>query len=365
MPMANHILSTVAFCIWIGFGLDLSELSILVNTKRLEPTSYDNDEAKLENEVEQNSAYIFGAKSIYLPIKKKVSTKLSGRVTDALLLDLYDKESPRFWIVEIELASHSVKHHVQPQITGFVRALEEEGTRAEMVEILFDEQKRKPEMQELLREAARGEEIHKLLTDVIKGDVGVVIVADDITQQLADAVKDLSRYKGVAEVVPLSFRSFKNSEGTIFAFTPYSELELQKPSGENRIKGKSRKNWAGLFEWADMGGAELVNKVIAQVESDFPGAAHKPVGKYYEFYAEGLGKGKFLSIILSKSHLELRFGLPGDSPLASDKRLKSFRGWFFHSPNRLEHGMLVKTREDLIYASKFIRASYEAATGNA
>ena len=346
--------------------MSLSQLSILAGDLRFEPVSYDSED-KLERQVEENSRQIFGGHCIYFPIRASVSNRLRDRVTDGLLLDLSDRENLRFWIVEIELSSHSVRSHVEPQVRDFVRALEEESTRSELVELLYARSKTNPQVVEMLREVAKGEDVHWLLTHILKGECGVIVIAEELTKELDIVAKDLSRYRGAAEVKLMVFRSFRDAkDNTLFAFTSLREEsapELEVKVTPTRARTSSSDTWMRKLEWADTGGSRLVSDVISKIEAEFPSVVHKPLGKHYAFYSNVLGKGRFMAIVLSKGHLELRFGIPKDSPLASDSKLKPLKGWFFHSPRLIERGMTVKSKADIEYASKFMQAAYEASKG--
>ncbi len=333
-----------------------------MNDKRFEPILYEK-EHDLEEHVKQHSAQLFGQKCVYLPIRALVSSKLSNRVTDGLLLDISNTENPRFWIVELELATHSVRSHVEPQVRDFIRALEDEGTRSELVEVVYDQVKSNPVATGTLLDTAKGNDLHWMLTHILKGQCGVMIVADEPTDQLQLVCNDLTRYKGAAEVKLVIFRSFRNKENnTLFAFTsPREELETDSDIQAIPPRAATLDSWSKKLEWADKGGSNLVSALISNVEIELQGTAHKPIGRHYAFYANGLGKGRFMAVVLSKGHIELRFGIPKDSPVISDRKLKAIKEWFFHSPRLVERGMTVRTRADIQYASKFIRAAYDAA----
>lgn len=78
-----------------------------------------DSEAELENVVVQNYEYIFGPSSIYLP-KGKISTPDgSATVPDGFAFDVAKKQ---WFIVEAELAKHSVWSHIAPQVAKQITA---------------------------------------------------------------------------------------------------------------------------------------------------------------------------------------------------------------------------------------------------
>jgi hypothetical protein len=78
-----------------------------------------DSEAELENVVVQNYEYIFGPSSIYLP-KGKISTPDgSATIPDGFAFDVAKKQ---WFIVEAELAKHSVWSHIAPQVAKQITA---------------------------------------------------------------------------------------------------------------------------------------------------------------------------------------------------------------------------------------------------
>ena len=76
-------------------------------------------EAELENVVVQNYEYIFGPSSIYLP-KGKISTPDgAATIPDGFAFDVANKQ---WFIVEAELAKHSVWTHIAPQVAKQITA---------------------------------------------------------------------------------------------------------------------------------------------------------------------------------------------------------------------------------------------------
>jgi hypothetical protein len=88
-------------------------------------------EAELENVVVENYEYIFGPAAIYLP-KGKISTPDGvGTVPDGFAFDVARKQ---WFIVEAELASHSVWSHIAPQVAKQITAALKPESKAYLVE---------------------------------------------------------------------------------------------------------------------------------------------------------------------------------------------------------------------------------------
>jgi hypothetical protein len=91
---------------------------LIASSSRFVQAPFDS-EAELENVVVQNYEYIFGPASIYLP-KGKISTSDGvGTIPDGFAFDVANKQ---WFIVEAELAKHSVWSHIAPQVAKQITA---------------------------------------------------------------------------------------------------------------------------------------------------------------------------------------------------------------------------------------------------
>jgi hypothetical protein len=91
---------------------------LISSTTRFVQAPFDS-EAELENVVVQNYEYIFGPSSIYLP-KGKISTPDgAATIPDGFAFDVANKQ---WFIVEAELAKHSVWSHIAPQVAKQITA---------------------------------------------------------------------------------------------------------------------------------------------------------------------------------------------------------------------------------------------------
>ena len=109
-------------------------MKLFTNNKTYSQFQFDK-EADFEREVVLSSKQFFGTNSIYIDSKRKIETKsLGNSIPDGFLFDLSDKENPEFYIVEVELESHSFYNHIFPQITkffGFYRNLKSQNDLVE------------------------------------------------------------------------------------------------------------------------------------------------------------------------------------------------------------------------------------------
>lgn len=77
-------------------------------------------ESELETVIKENSKKIFGENTIYIDAKKKLNSgELGKTIPDALFFDFSDRQNPKLYLVEVELAKHRFYDHIFPQITKF------------------------------------------------------------------------------------------------------------------------------------------------------------------------------------------------------------------------------------------------------
>lgn len=90
-----------------------------------------DSEAEIEKVVVQNSEYIFGPSSIYLP-KGKISTSDgAGTIPDGFALDIANTQ---WFIVEAELAKHNVWSHIAPQVAKQITAALKPESKSYLIE---------------------------------------------------------------------------------------------------------------------------------------------------------------------------------------------------------------------------------------
>lgn len=105
---------------------------IILEDRKLIETKFRNEQ-EIEDLVIANSEHFFGPASVLIP-KAKIKTKDGfGTIPDGFAVDL----SSRVWyIVEAELAHHSVWTHIAPQVTKQLLAVSRPETRQLLTELL-------------------------------------------------------------------------------------------------------------------------------------------------------------------------------------------------------------------------------------
>lgn len=175
------------------------------------------NEAVLEKWIEGNYRYIFGEKSFYFPKKKIQSKARIGTFPDAYLI-IFDGK-PKWCILEVELASHSVYDHVFPQLTKFRRAVESGTSRKKIADFFYDTIKDDAVLEAMIKKEIGSGEIHKFVSDLVAERPMIVVAIDEKTPQLEEALLDFG-----GDVKVVEFKTFQregiSDEINAFVFEP-------------------------------------------------------------------------------------------------------------------------------------------------
>lgn len=148
-------------------------------------------EADLESMVAEHADQIFGAESRFFELKAKmVSSGGIAFIPDAYLIAFEDGAS-RWYIVEIELSSHSIYNHVLPQVTKFKVGFRKPETRRMLVDLLYEEIMNDNLRKEWFKTRLGDVEIHRFLNDTLSREPGLLIVIDSRTPELAEVFNSL------------------------------------------------------------------------------------------------------------------------------------------------------------------------------
>ena len=93
---------------------------ILIKNKIFNCYEYKTED-EFEKKIVENSDNIFGDKTIYLDIKKRVGKTILS-IPDGYLIDYTFPNTPSLYLIENELSSHSTFRHIAPQILKFAQS---------------------------------------------------------------------------------------------------------------------------------------------------------------------------------------------------------------------------------------------------
>ena len=188
------------------------------------PDSEDN----LEKTIEKNYKYIFGENSFYFNLKRKLKSKSGiGSIPDGYLIIF--NSIPEWCILEVELASHPLYDHIIPQLTKFIRGIEDISTKNSLIDMFYNEIKTNLILEAKIKKKIGSGEIYKFFSDLISVKPKIIIAINERNNELKEAIRDIR-----ADVKILEFKIFRregiSEEIDAYLFNPVINYRnMEKP----------------------------------------------------------------------------------------------------------------------------------------
>jgi len=327
----------------------------LVNGARYKLRTPKNED-ELQGVVEEHYKDLFGENSIYFGFEPKLRSMAGiGSKPDGCVLLLSPK--PRWVIVETELSSHPLYEHVIPQISKFVKALENPQNRKSIVEVLYDEINKDPFKKALLEKQGMGHEVYKFLNDVISTKPSMAIIIDERTAELDEVLGVLPLKAEITEL-----RTFER-EGAELSVHGHL-LSVEEAVGKEEEKEREERpehmsSWKARLEWVAPETRGLVDKLIGKIESQLIGISGVPRFRWYYLY-RGTGRrldSLFAVLMIKKKKVSVRIKCDPARFKDELKWTKKYKGWFFARKHE-EREFSISTMDQLDYAIELIKQSY-------
>jgi len=153
---------------------------------RYSPYEYTSEE-ELAKMVIEHYKEIFGTNTLYFdPQTMKTHMGITAR-NDGIILAL---DQNQWHILEVELAEHSLRKHIIPQITDFNIAYQQPETRRKLTDVLYALIRQDPYKTAAVQ-TQKIEDAHKYLTETIETPPTIAIIIDQITPELNAVCKNL------------------------------------------------------------------------------------------------------------------------------------------------------------------------------
>ena len=262
-----------------------------------------NSEDDLEKIVEKNYKYIFGDNSFYFNFKRKVKSKSGiGSIPDGYLIIF--NNTPEWYIIEVELASHPLYDHIIPQLTKFNRAIEEISTKKSLIDMFYDEIKADLVLEANIKNKIGSGEIYKFISDLISVKPKIIIVINERTSELDEVTRDLR-----GDIKILEFKIFRregiSEEIDAYLFNPVVDFKnIEKPiilKAEDVKKYTEEDHTKKIPEKI----LELYNKFKEKTLDLGDGIIIRPRKWYIGFVA----KTNFTDVLLQKSKIKIWLNL--------------------------------------------------------
>ena len=179
--------------------------------------SKEND---FELDIIQYAKEIFGPKSLYIDIKKKIKNDNIIAIPDGYLLDFSFETDPRLYIIENELVSHDPYKHIGQQLLKFSISYKASGLKIKkfLVNKICEDPTVKKAVENGFSKAGYGN-IDAFLEDLIfEKEVRAIIVIDKVTSDLVNVVNQLA-----IKIDILEFQTFISGNEIINKYTPFQE----------------------------------------------------------------------------------------------------------------------------------------------
>ena len=190
-------------------------------------------ESDFERDVIEHSKEIFGPKSVYIDIKKKIENGNILTIPDGYLLDFSFEDDPRLYIIENELVIHDPYKHIGQQLLKFSISYKASGRRIKdfLLKKIYENNLTKKFIEKGVVKAGY-RNIDAFLEDIIfEKEVRAIIVIDKITSDLENVVNQLTM-----KIDILEFQTFISGNEIINKFTPFQEEIRDLTSGKDKEK---------------------------------------------------------------------------------------------------------------------------------
>jgi len=188
-------------------------------------------EKEFEQAIIENSNQIFGERTIYIDIKKRIGESIIT-IPDGYLIDFSFRAEPRLYILENELSSHDPYKHIGSQILKFAISYKASGRKIKefLLNHIISDKTLLDKAEEGLK-AAGYRNIDAFLESIIfEKPVAAIVVIDRITEELENVLSQLTMDTDIIE-----FQTFKNNNSVIHKFSPFNAeiREYTETTGSN------------------------------------------------------------------------------------------------------------------------------------
>ena len=208
-------------------------MPIFCDDRTFEKISF-NKEADFEAKIVQLADQIFGPKTIYFDIKKKIKGHNIGAIPDGFCIDMTVPNEPKLYIVENEIVSHDPFKHIGIQMLKFVTSFEDD--RVKVRNILMDEIQNNPNLLARVEEgykASSFRNIDNYLDEAVFSDFRGLVIIDEAKSELHKVLEKIN-----ANISVLELKTYQSADGTeAYEFdTLYEDDEEVRESPNKAMK---------------------------------------------------------------------------------------------------------------------------------
>jgi hypothetical protein len=171
---------------------------------------YDREDA-FEDDVRKLADQIFGAKTVYIDLKKKHTGKGITVIPDGYLLDFTVETDPKFYIVENEIVSHDPFTHIGVQMLKFATSFD--GERVRIRNLMMDEIAKDERSMQRLQDActqSNSRNIDNYLDQAIYTEFSGLVLIDEAKNELFQVLEKIN-----ANISVLELKAYQSEEGEL------------------------------------------------------------------------------------------------------------------------------------------------------
>jgi hypothetical protein len=245
---------------------------LILGDKRFIKESFSSEE-EIEKVVTNNYEYIFGPSSIYFPKILITTIDGIGTIPDGFVIDISLKQ---WFIVEAELAVHSVWSHIAPQVAKQISAVQNINTKKKIAKLMVDTIKKDDaSLEKFKNEEIHTIDIHQAISEIVDKSPIVGLPIDHVSNDLKVWATTLKAEVRLWEIK--KYVQFKSSTVIMYEFPEDSRPVFDTKMDESETPDK--------ITQYDVSVLDLVNeKLLAIGEKLF--ISYKPAsGKKQDFEA--------------------------------------------------------------------------------
>ena len=182
-----------------------------------------SDEKEFESDVIQHANEIFGPKSVYIDIKKRIGEDNILTIPDGYLIDFSFELEPRLYIIENELVTHDPYKHIGQQLLKFAISYKSSGRDIKnfLLENILRNKLKKAIVEKGFKKAGY-RNIDAFLEDIIFEKImAAIVIIDKITSDLENVLNQLTMKVDIIE-----FQTFSIDNELLHRFTPF-QIEIR------------------------------------------------------------------------------------------------------------------------------------------
>jgi hypothetical protein len=168
-----------------------------------------------------------------------------GSIPDAYVIDL--AEPCEWYVIENELATHSIYGHVVNQLTKFINGIDNKDTRNQILDMLYEVINKDNNLRSLVSTKTGHADIHFFLSKLfLAKNPRIVVIIDKVTLDLEEACQAL-RY--TPEII--EFKSFVKEDGSKSYAHLFEPLTKASEPAQVGSEVSGWQNWGMMLENVD------------------------------------------------------------------------------------------------------------------